>query len=355
MTTPDDTQPTSPSTGPARHLRSVPRDRTSSDRSATVRLRDEADLLALIPYTFGFHPHDSLVMMVLGHGGQPMFARVDMPTAAHEADAACAELVHAAITNDGRRAVLVAYTDHDAAAFLAAEQAADELAVAGLEVMLAVRADGTRWWRLLPEPALDGVPYDLSSHPITATGVLEGRVTHDSRQRLAESLLPVDLDKVEAVVVAAEELSPLATDRADLRREALWLRAWVEGRVGGGGAARDAEAGELARVLRALAHVELRDVAWAAMTRHNAEEHVRLWTDVVVQCPVERLAPAAGLLAFAAWLCGHGALSWCAVDRALQSDPDHNLARLVAQTLDAAMPPSTWTGIDPGSLSLLSG
>ena len=353
MTTPDHTQSSGPVAGTPRR-RNVARARTSEARPATVRVRDEADLLALIPYTFGFHPQESLVMMLLGHGGRPMFARVDMPAAAHEADAACAELRHAAIANGGRRAALVAYTDHDAAGLLAVEQAADELTAVGVEMMLAVRADGTRWWRLLPQPALDGVPYDLSSHPITATGVLEGRVTHDSRARLAESLLPADLDKVEAVAAAVDELKPLAADRACLRGEALWLQSWVEARVYDGGAGRDVAPEELARVVRALAHVDLRDVAWASMSRHTADEHVRLWTDVVVQCPVERLAPAAGLLAFAAWLSGHGALSWCAVDRALQSDPDHNLARLVAQTLDSAMPPSTWQGIDRRSLSLLS-
>jgi hypothetical protein len=320
-----------------------------------MRLRHEADLLALIPYTFGFHPRDSLVMMLLGNDGAPMFARVDLPWSDHEADLACAELLHAAVANGEGRAALVAYTDHEAAAFLVLERAAEELVSAGVEVILALRADGRRWWRLLPEPGLDGVPYDLSSHPITATGVLEGRITHDSRERLAESLLPADLDKLEAVSVAAAELPPLPHDRASLHAEALWLQAWVASRVGSGSTVRDAEVGEVARVVRALAHVELRDVAWADMTRRNADEHVRLWTDLVVQCPTEHLAPAAGLLAFAAWLCGHGALSWCAVDRALESDPDHNLARLVAQTLDAAMPPSTWQGVDPRSLSVLRG
>jgi hypothetical protein len=317
-----------------------------------MRVRDEADLLALIPYTFGFHPRGSLVMMLLGRGGGPMFARVDLPTAPHEADAACAELRHAATTNGGHAVALIAYTDHEAAAFLGVEQAAEELASVGCELMVALRADGSRWWRLLPEPALDGVPYDLSSHPITATGVLEGRVTHDSRERLAESLLPVDLDKVEAVATAVAEMRALPLERAALRDEALWLREWVEAGVSDGGAARAAAAEEVARVLRALADVELRDVAWAVMTRRTADQHVRLWTDVVVQCPSEHLAPAAGLLAFAAWLCGHGALSWCAVDRALESDPDHTLARLVAQTLDSAMSPSTWDGIDVRSLSV---
>lgn len=352
--TPDD--PSSPDDR-APHLRSVPPLHTVSDRRPSrVTLRDETDLLALIPYTFGFHPEESLVMMLLSQGGRPMFARVDMPTTAEEADAACSELVHAAVANGGRRAVLVAYAAHDGAAFLAAEQAAEELVGAGFDVVLGLRTHGGRWWRLLPDPDLgEGVPYDLSAHPITATGVLEGRVTHGSRRQLAESLLPLDPDRLEEVSQAHAELDPLPTEHADLRAEAAWLERWVRGRVAAGGAARELPAGQVARVVRALADRDLRDVAWATITHDDADAHVRLWTDVVVQCPLDLLAPSAGLLAFSAWLSGHGALAWCAIDRALQSDPDHSLARLVAEALDGAMPPSTWRPVDRSSLSLLSG
>lgn len=340
-----------------RHLRSVPRGEPTGERRPTrLALRDERDLLALIPYTFGFHPERSLVMMLLGRGGQPMFARVDLPTSAEEADAACAELVRAAVTNGGRRAVLVAYTDDETAAYLATDHAAEALTASGFDVVLGLRAGDGRWWRTLPElETHEGVAYDLSTHPITASGVLEGRVTHRSRRELAESLVPSDPDRVDAVADAHAELRPLPEDECGLRAEARWLETWVGERTGEAGELRDVPPADLARVVRALSDVQLRDVAWASMTRSQADAHVRLWTHVVVQCPLELLAPAAGLLAFAAWLSGHGALAWCAVERSLQSDPDHSLARLVAQALDGAMPPSTWEPLDRRSLRLLSG
>ena len=354
--------PSQPTSRARRHLRSVPPARAARDRRpATITLRDETDLLALIPYTFGFHPHDSLVMMLLGDAGRPMFARVDMPTSADEADAACAELVHAAVVNGGRRAVLVAYTDHGAAALLAAEQAEDELTTAGFEVLLALRTDGRRWWRVLPAAgAEEGVPYDLSTHAITASGVLEGRVTHRTRDQLAQSLLPTDPDRLEAVASAHAALPRLPEDHSRLKEEACWLDGWVALHTAAdpsqeqASGARHVPPDELARVVRALGERQLRDVAWAAMDRRDAEAHVRLWTDVVVQCPLDLLAAPAGLLAFAAWLSGHGALAWCAVDRSLQSDPDHTMAHLVGQALDGAVPPSTWHPVDRRSLPLLS-
>ena len=74
------------------------------------------------------------------------------------------------------------------------------------------------------------------------------------------------------------------------------------------------------------ARQEVRDVVWCAITREEAAAHVRVWRDVVRRSPEELVAPAAGLLAFAAWLAGDGALAWCAIDRSLRSDPDHTLA-----------------------------
>ncbi|QZY30869.1 DUF4192 domain-containing protein [Nocardioides coralli] len=55
------------------------------------------------------------------------------------------------------------------------------------------------------------------------------------------------------------------------------------------------------------------------------------------------LAPhAAAVLGFVAWVSGDGALAWCAVDRARALDPDHSLARLVADLLVAAVSPEEW-------------
>ena len=63
--------------------------------------------------------------------------------------------------------------------------------------------------------------------------------------------------------------------------------------------------------------------------------------------PATHVAGPAAVLAFAAWLAGDGALSWCAVDRCRESDPTHSLAGLVAQLLESATPPDTWATLQP--------
>jgi hypothetical protein len=54
------------------------------------------------------------------------------------------------------------------------------------------------------------------------------------------------------------------------------------------------------------------------------------------------VAGPAAVLGLAAWLAGHGALAWCAVDRCQAVDPDNTLAGLVAEVLARAVPPSAW-------------
>jgi hypothetical protein len=66
-----------------------------------------------------------------------------------------------------------------------------------------------------------------------------------------------------------------------------------------------------------------------------------------------RAAPAA-LLGFAAWLCGDGALAWCAVDAAQECEPGYGLASLLTDALAAAVPPSVWRPVPPSALGVFA-
>ena len=179
----------------------------------------------------------------------------------------------------------------------------------------------------------------MSCHPFTAQSVLEGRVTHASRDDLAASLRP-DAAAVRAVSAV---LGATSGGRRQVAAETAWARGLVAARVADGGLLDDRE---VARLLRALVDIVVRDGVWALMARDNARAHVHFWTDVVRRAPDPLLPAAAALLGFAAWLAGHGALAWCALDRCAEVEPDHSLAGLVAGVLIRAVPPSTWPGPD---------
>jgi hypothetical protein len=175
------------------------------------------------------------------------------------------------------------------------------------------------------------VPYDVGDHRFRAQAVVEGIVVHRSRAEL-EELLQRRPDAAGEVARAVRRAVPSPpgeiADLVDLRLEA--------GRF---------STAELARVLLGLQEGEGRDAALAVMSRDAAPRHVRLWTDAVQRAPAELVAAPAAVLALAAWLAGHGALAWCAVDRARAAGPELTLISLVADLLTRAVPPSTWSRI----------
>lgn len=322
--------------------------------AGSVRIRSEADVLALVPHALGFHPEESLVLTALPPDGRAFHARVDLPERPDDLPLVVETLVEPAARHDARQALVVAYSDDACLAQVAAGCLVGRLAEAGVRTVLAIRADGQRWFPLGPGPddprAADGVPYDVSTHVLTTQAVLEGRVTYRSREDLADSLVPHDPEVVEGVAAHAATL-PGLRDASEpvLRAEGAWLVAQVRAFL-----EREVVPGPLgvARMLHAVAHPDVRDLAWNEMRRVDADRHVRLWRTVVVMSPQDLVAPAAALLGFAAWLSGHGALAWCAVERSLEADPDHSLARLVGDALEAAMPPSRWTPVPASSLRL---
>jgi len=334
----------------------------------TLRIKNPGDLVASVPLLLGFHPEESAVLLTVGGASDPFFARVDLPSGPDDVAVVVEDLCEVAGRHGLRSVALVLFTDDPLAARLVHDAFVDGLATRAVDVRLAVRADGTRWF---PLSGLRGDPdvgeeYDLATHPFTLQAMVEGRVVHESREALGDSLLPTDPDAVERVAAAvdgsgdrlvAAARTPLGErDREGARRHLVAEGRWVQQRVrrllGEDDGLTDEDAG---RLLVGMLSVEVRDVAWAEMTRDNARRHVELWRDLVRRAPLDVLAPPATLLAFAAWLAGDGALAWCALDRAKAADPDYSMATLVERALTCAVPPSTWEPFTEDHLTLFAG
>lgn len=320
---------------------------TAPSPPVPFRVRSETDVLALVPFTFGFHPHRSLVLIMVSSPGRPFSARVDLPDDPADLEEVVAELATAAERNGGGArtcALVVVYTDEHELAELASCLLTVELEALGTDVVVAIRADRNRWYRLGGEDVDgqggEGVAYDITGHQLAARSVVDGRVLFASREELAASLDLGDPAHAQRVAAAHAALTPsTAASPSAVLAEERWLAA----HLGSWLAQPPLAPAILAQLLRDVADPPLRDLVWGRMTRENAADHVRLWTSVVRHSPPALVAPAAGLLAFAAWLSGDGALAWCAVERSRAADPDHQLARLVARVLEGAVPPWEWT------------
>lgn len=301
--------------------------------------RSAEDLLAMVPYVLEFHPEDSVVMLTFGEG--QFHARVDLPDSWEDLDAFAGLLTEPVVRHGVGAVALVAYTDdaHRAEAVLRALHSAMTRLDVTVHGMLRVR--GNVWWAVHPEVSGDhgaGTVFDASTHPFRAQSVLEGKVTHGSREELADTLVGSDPDAVDAV-----EEAVMAAMRAwaTVQRvaEQSWLRRTVAQHVADGS---HPSALDVGRLLVACCDPQIRNEAWRMMRREDAAGHVEFWRSVVRRTPLDYLATPASLLAGAAWLSGHGALAWCALDRAALAEPDHRMSQIVGGLLTRAVPPAEW-------------
>lgn len=191
---------------------------------------------------------------------------------------------------------------------------------------------------------MEGTPFVDATHPLTAQLVVDGHPVPLADRAALEASLLGDAAAVVDLEDAAARMLTVDSSRVRLGEEGRWVQRRVREFCADGIRLSD---GDAARLVAAIARIGLRDVAWAEMTQDNAPSHVDLWADLVRRTPQQQAAPVAALLAFAAWLAGNGALSWCAVEHSRRSDPAYSLARLIAQALAGVVPPSAWSPPSP--------
>jgi hypothetical protein len=309
----------------------------------TMTARCPEDLLAMVPVTLGFTPEDSVAMLTFG-GVRTFQARVDLPARRDEIPEAVEALLGPARIHGVRQVAFVVYSGDEVLAGRLWRALRDGCRRGHLAVVEALRVDSGRWYPLMWGDRLTreiGVPFDVSAHPFLVAAVLRGRVTHRSREELDATLDP-DPARV-AAVTAAVSVDGWGWARlpsvAAMLEEGGWVQDTVRRCVATASRPTDHEA---VRLLHDLQLLRLRDAAWAVITHGDAPAHVELWTDLVQRCPRELLPAPAALLGWAAWQAGHGALAWCAVDRARGVEPGYRLAAHVAMLLEHAVPPESW-------------
>jgi hypothetical protein len=322
----------------------------------TYTARGPEDLLAMIPFLLGFHPEDSVVLMTFGPPNS-FHARVDLPVAMDDQHAVRDLLMQAVVSNAVRRVALVVYSEDAGATDSQCRLLVEALLDVDIEIIDVLRADGERYFVFGDDDP--GTPYDLTSHRFTAERVFDGQVVHRSRAELVDTLIGVDEEDATEVALAADRFADTllgpdgsrAPEEAlvELRGHARWLQRRIRELL------RDPQplpATDAGRMLVLTSVVLTRDVAWSEMTRENSARQVCLWRELVRRAPRDLLPGVSSLLAFAAWLAGDGALSWCALDRALEVDPDYSMAHRVAEALSCAFHPSSWSPVPEAELPI---
>jgi hypothetical protein len=292
--------------------------------TTTFVARHPVDLAAVVPIVLGFQPEESLVMLTFG-GPRPFHARLDLPSARHMPEA-IDTLLAPALRLGVDSIALIVYSSRPRVAAAALRCADDAFGARGVEIVEAFRVHDGRLWPFEQRPDIpaSGLVHDAGDHPFRAEAVLQGFVTRGSRDDVAKSLTS-DAEAAREVrdclevaePMAASEVAIVLDDMLDLEMEPEGWACFLLG-------IRSAAAGEL---------------VWRQLHGRHPRETVEFWTAVVRRCPEELVAVPAAFLAYAAWLCGQGAIAWCALDRCFEAEPEHRLGRLLAIALTKAVPP----------------
>jgi hypothetical protein len=318
---------------------------TASKKSARRRRRQEPrsrlkvgqpdELLAIIPYMVGFHPDESIVAVFIKSGRVVLTARMDLPQ--ESATDELAEQIDYIAKRHGTHALaIVAYSTASLPTHRLLTRLMARLGQHKLTDVLYVGHG--RWWSLTCAEdccPLSGTPFDLGSHPLSAAAVFAGLGARANRQELAASISgppEADLPRLQALA------DSLLADSEDFGDHSAAARL-VDSASSDSGVL-DERTCLLLGLL--VTDVHIRDLAWSLISPTNAEQHVRLWGDVVAHVPPTLAAAPLCLLGMAAWVEGSGALLNCCCERLGQVDPSYSMGRLLCEISAQALPPSLW-------------
>jgi hypothetical protein len=321
---------------------------------STLTVRSSAELIAAVPFLLGFHPADSLVVVAVRDRRVLFAGRYDLPPLDSAEDLALH--LAALIAREGvSGATLIGYGEATRVT-PAVLQAAAALEHTGTDVLDAIRVtDGQFWSYLCAEPGCCPSPCPPSHSAVAAAATFAGQVALPDRAALVAQIAPVTGAERESMAAATARAQARLTDVYGDDPDAGGFARTL--RRAGHQAVRDAErrhrAGrpltddEVAWLGVTLVDLKVRDYAWE---RTGAEDwRLSLWTDVLRRVEPGYVPAPAGLLSFAAWRQGLGALARVAVDRALAHDPDYSMAQQLEELLNCGVSPAMvlqWPEVD---------
>ena len=96
---------------------------------------------------------------------------------------------------------------------------------------------------------------------------------------------------------------------------------------------------QVAELGMAMADLTVRDCMMGSVPSGGGDDTLSFWRDVVRSSPDETVAAPATVYALCAYAAGDGARANVGIDRALDADPDYNMALLLMQAVAGGVPP----------------
>ncbi len=368
-------------------------------RPTVIRVGEPRELLAYIPYSLGFVPTDSLVVVSLrgSRGRIGLVARADVDDLDREGSGAvlAAALADHLRADGAHRVVLVLYAD----ALRSEVRSGRGRAGTALARMAAALPEDllSDAWLVGPSgyagvdcedegccPSGGRPLEDLESTQVSAHMVLSGNAVAGCREELGvRRRAPVAARRAAVRAAGTERIRRQdVVRRAHDEEDPRPLRVWAEramvrwsdlrARVADG---RELPVTDLGRQLAALEHAALRDAMMLSLVmeidsravdvdsaldavcapggcspdRMSLAHAREVLEATVAHVPQRRAAPALAFLAWLSWWEGDGARAGVLVEQTLQADSGYRLGLLLDDVLAAGIPPGWVRGDDePG-------
>lgn len=328
-----------------------------------IKLRSPADLLEVVPYTFGFHPRESVVVAALGGDRNRIGVQLRLDLEAAIADPGFPERVAMLLRRErARSAIVIVYTEaahgpDELPGWPLVAALRDAIEDAGVELKDGLCVGAGRWWSYLcsdpeccpPEGTELATP---GSSRVAAEATFAGLTALPDRAALAETLRPVGFlarrgmeqklcradDELVEEAVAAGRRSVEAVEelRAGRVRE---LRTAVD-RAGAGEWLPD---DEVARLVVALTDIAVRDACCEWVGGDLGDAALALWVQLARRTVLDFDVTPMFLVAWTAWRGGNGTLAQIALERTLAVDPEYSFALVLDEAL--------LRGVNPAEMS----
>jgi len=288
------------------------------------------DLLGIIPHLLGFHPDESLVVVVAEHGHVAVTARADLSQASPPGNV---EGILARLWARFPAACgwFVAYSHDVEGAWEVLRRCCQALPAES--VGAAVVVDGALWWQ---EPGARPSRLKPPESPDAVRAAFPGRAARMARAELAVSIHGPSGQSLKAAVAAVAKAEG---GLVGVRDTGALMRALL---------ARDPSTlgdAECAQLIALADDPQARDQAIIAPDDESADRLVALWSRVLRVCPPGHRAQPLALLGSAAWVAGEGALVTLCLEELERGDARVPLERVLAYLVDQVVPPSTWPQI----------
>ena len=365
--------------------------------TADITLRGPGDVVAILPYQLGYHPHDSAVVISLRGKRVGLVARADLPPEKF-VDEVVSSLLGPLVRDGATSVIVVGYEDEPDASQPLLVALVEQLERAGIDIVdVAVVRDGRRYSPIcserccppegvaLPDPAdVPGVAeyVALGRSPLPSRGSVEELVAPEpwrcfGVEKAVDSRSRMPRGRRRSVAAWKAVLDPGEAGRRPPDRRAVadlalgladitWrdgLIAWLVPSVLPTGSI-DARVMAMLRAAlptwggmglgpqpRALRVVAGAGTALAGERDDLLHRLLALCRSVPDECPDEA-AHVCTVAAHVAWVDGDGAIARAAVDRALRLAPDYRLAQLLERLIEAGLrlPPVSGAGQPAGGL-----